>query len=127
MKTLVETAREQHTLTHLEVINQIGIDWLNSNKMVFESGVIFINEMLPEDKYPEEFKLLAYDKRFWNWYKNEWYFAQKSWLEKAKTFTNLPQKMAYELYIKHIHFRCVLSMKLNDSFDQFIGLLKPKI
>ncbi|MBN9293772.1 MAG: hypothetical protein J0G96_07325 [Flavobacteriia bacterium] len=120
MKTFVQTAKEQHAQTGAEIMRSLRMSDQEHNNHLFESGISFLQKVFGSEN--EDFRLLAYDRRFWNWYRSEWHFAQKNWLDKARTFISCPITAARELYIQHIHYKCVMSRSMYDSFDTWLKL-----
>jgi hypothetical protein len=119
-KTIVFVARNQMETTRQEVMRELQLDELTHNLHLYNSGIEFILRSVPETS--ELFTLLATDKIFWNWYRNEWKHAQIAYLKKHETFMTRPVKIINMLYCADMEFHCIHSQSIMQSFDNFLKI-----
>ena len=118
MGTLVEVARKRHESTAHEVMSRLELTPLEYYNSVFEHGILFLTHVFNSET--DEYRLLSTDKLFWKWFRTEWHFAEKRWVEISRSFINSPKIIARVMFNEHMHHKCILSKSIHDSFHTWI-------
>lgn len=121
-QTLKQTALRTQTNIQQQIMTSLKLSEFTHNNHCFETGMSFLKQLFFNDEGHPDLTMLSCDKRFWNWFKSEWYIAQSKWITKSKTFT-IPQiEVERKLYDEHMRYKCVFSKSVHDSFDQWLKL-----
>ena len=68
----IEKLRRRHLLNRKHIMKVIKLTAFEYNEMIFEVGILFLENLWTRDTHERQYKEASCDKKFWEWFKLEW-------------------------------------------------------